>query len=123
MKLSDERYSHISPTFTEQVNFVVHLNNEQVKDHIGDVKVIAKCFDLSLLKTGGNLRLDYKFCIEYFNEVNLGIASLLNLCREGVVVDIDYSEVKHGESLILELGKNIQRIRRIIEKNDLQENK
>lgn len=110
--------SNLIPTLTENVNFSVKVKSDEIQKHLSDIKAIAKDLDFSLLKNGNDLQVNYRITLEYFDNVNSAISSLLNLCREGVVVDLDYSEAQRGESIILELGRNIERIRKINQKLD-----
>lgn len=98
------------PQRTETVVFKFTVDKQLYAKHREEIDMF--CSDGSRYESmieGDTLNLNYKFYVEYYGMIVQRFNVLLNLIEAGIVVDFNYEELKHGRSLVFELGRLLER--------------
>lgn len=101
-------------TREEEVQIIMKLNKEAFDKH--EKAVRALCPDLETdLKDGDDLRVDYKFFIQYFGSVEEKLKVVGELCSDSaVIIEADCAMLEEGKILCYRILKQLDNVIRII---------
>lgn len=97
-----------SPTRSEKVVFGIKLTKKDYDDNKRIIDAITTSILPSDIYGGNTLEITYTINIEYFGEVALKLSKIIELIERGVVVNFDATELLLGNSLILDVGKQLE---------------
>lgn len=102
-----------NPERIENVKIKMSLNKEQSESCEKDIQLLIKCKPPAMTKKD-TLDVTYNFKVEYFDCVEQ-LKAVRRICMTpGVVMGIDVDELHHGEILIEECLREVQRIRAFV---------
>lgn len=72
---------------------------------------IALFCDPPPIEEGDTLKIAYRISIAYFGQIVERLEAMLKMAQAGVITKMDYVELEHGRSLVLELGRLMEKLR------------
>lgn len=109
-----------TPTRTEQVAFQIDLEGKQLQKYQYEIDIITSR-PCQLSENVQSLTMNYSFQIEYFGRVAQVLEAILRLRQEGVVVKMNSFEANYGKSLILEIGRMVEKLEELDQEGLLDE--
>lgn len=107
--MSEKPYNE--PFRTEKIVIKMTLDKaraEKHKDALGVLPIVAP-----KMNEGDELKASYTFNCNYLGNVAGCLRAVLDIVRDkGVVSQVEINELKHGESLILEIGAALKDLQR-----------
>jgi len=68
------------------------------------INILENQSEISLLKSGHEVSIDYIFSIDYLNGINKRFEAILNIMNlEDIKIEIGYKELKYGKILLKNL--------------------
>ena len=108
-----------TPTRTEQVFFQIDIEGKQLQKHKYEIETITN--QPCQLPDSAHLSMNYSIQIEYLGRTAQVLEAILRLRQEGVLVRMNSSEVNYGKSLILEIGRTIEKLEELDQEGLLDE--
>lgn len=99
-----------TPERTEKLEIKLELDKTRADKFKSEVDLLTEGM-VPLVDEGDTLKVTYTFSVDYFGNIVKGLQAVRALLSDRWVVrDVNINELKHGESLIVELLDELRKV-------------